>query len=126
MITTSTFNQVDLSTELAKLTIANHVKNEEKRIDIPLILNTVSDYFDVSVEDIHSRTRKRHIAQARQIATYCAYRFMNNITLRGIGDAIGKRTHATVKHSISVVEDLKEACKKFAADLAKIESILKN
>lgn len=125
MVTSNTFNQMDLSVDFAKSIIANHVKIEEKRIDIPLILNTVSNYFDISVEDIHSRSRKRDITDARQIAMYCAYHYTKT-TLTSIGIAIAKRSHATVKHAITKVEDRKETCKKFAADLAKIESILKN
>ncbi|MCX7667625.1 MAG: chromosomal replication initiator protein DnaA, partial [Atribacterota bacterium] len=43
------------------------VRNTEKEITIEFIQQIVADYFKISVEELKSKTRKKDIANARQI-----------------------------------------------------------
>ncbi|CAG0911392.1 unnamed protein product, partial [Cyprideis torosa] len=52
----------------------------------------------MDVTTLQSKTRKRHIVQARQLAMYFAKR-MTKASLASIGSQIGSRDHATVLHA---------------------------
>lgn len=46
------------------------MKNIKREISIDYIQKVVSDYFQLDTETLKSKTRKRHIVQARQLAMY--------------------------------------------------------
>ena len=81
----------------------------------------VSEYFQISLEELQSKTRKRHVVQARQLAMFFAKKYTKS-SLANIGDQIGKRDHATVLHACKTVDNLNETdkqFKKYFADLTK-------
>ncbi len=63
----------------------------------------VSAQFQVSVEDMQSRTRKKGVVFPRQVAMYLS-RVHTSDSLADIGKVFG-RDHATVLHAIKVVSD---------------------
>lgn len=77
-----------------------------------MIQKVVSKYFDMDVATLQSKTRKRHIVQARQLAMFFAKR-MTKASLASIGSQIGKRDHATVLHACKTVDNLAETDKQF-------------
>ena len=46
------------------------VKNTAREVSIDYIQKVVCDYFDIPVEIMKSKTRKREIVQLRQLAMY--------------------------------------------------------
>ena len=92
--------------------IDKFVKNTSRDITIDYIQKVVCDYFDISVESIQSRTRKREIVQARQIAMYFSKQF-TKAPLSLIGIRCGNKDHATVLHACKTVTNLIETDKKF-------------
>ena len=97
------------------------VKNVKKEISIEYIQKVVSNYFDMDVKTLQSKTRKRHVVQARQLAMYFAKR-MTKSSLASIGSQIGKRDHATVLHACKTVDNLTETdrqFKKYVEDITK-------
>ena len=52
--------------------IDKFVKNTAREVSIDYIQKVVCDYFDLPIELLKSKTRKREIVQARQIAMYFA------------------------------------------------------
>lgn len=65
------------------------------------ICELVSGQFNVSIQDLQSRSRKKSITFPRQIAMYLARKFTEE-SLADIGRAFN-RDHSTVLHSIKVV-----------------------
>lgn len=63
-----------------------------------VIIDHVSRYFDIHVEDFRSKKRSRDITYPRQIAMYLC-RKMTDISLPKIGDFFGGRDHTTVMHA---------------------------
>ena len=97
------------------------VKNTKKEVSIEYIQKMVADYFEMDLVTLQSKTRKRHIVQARQLAMYFAKRF-TKASLASIGSQIGKRDHATVLHACRTVENLADTdkqFKKYIEDLSK-------
>ena len=64
------------------------------------------------------------MVQARQIAMYLSKQYTKS-SLAAIGEAIGKRDHATVLHACKIVSDLMETDKRFRTSVQEIEERLK-
>ncbi|MDP5078402.1 MAG: chromosomal replication initiator protein DnaA [Nonlabens sp.] len=125
LIAHSSFNRKDITIELARKIVENYVKNTKREISIDQIQKTVSDYFQMDVETLQSKTRKRHIVQARQLAMYFSKK-MTKASLASIGSQIGKRDHATVLHACKTVDNLASTDKQFNKYLEDIQKKLTN
>ncbi|MCC8361277.1 MULTISPECIES: chromosomal replication initiator protein DnaA [Salinimicrobium] len=112
LIAHSSFNKKDITLELAKKIVDNYVKNTKREVSIDYIQKIVSEYFQMDVETLQSKTRKRHIVQARQLAMFFAKKF-TKASLASIGSQIGKRDHATVLHACKTVDNLASTDKQF-------------
>lgn len=117
----SSLNKKEITFELAKQMIEKFVKNTSRDITIDYIQKVVCDYFNLSVESMQSRTRKREIVQARQLAMYFA-KIYTKAPLSMIGLQCGNKDHATVLHACKTVSNLIETDKQFrswAEDISK-------
>ncbi|MBT8187269.1 MAG: chromosomal replication initiator protein DnaA [Croceitalea sp.] len=112
LIAQSSFNKREVTLELAQQVVEKFVKNTKREISIDYIQKVVSDYFEMDVATLQSKTRKRHIVQARQLAMFFAKKF-TKASLASIGSQIGKRDHATVLHACKTVDNLAETDKQF-------------
>ena len=101
----SSFNRKKITIDLAKVIVEKFVKNTKKEISIDQIQKVVSDYFQMDVTTLQSKTRKRHIVQARQLAMFFSKKF-TKASLASIGNKIGHRDHATVLHACKTVDNL--------------------
>ena len=108
----SSFNRKNITIELAKVIVEKFVKNTKKEISIDHIQKVVSDYFQMDVSTLQSKTRKRHIVQARQLAMFFSKKF-TKASLASIGTKIGHRDHATVLHACKTVDNLAFTDKQF-------------
>ena len=125
LIAQSSFNKVDISIDLAKEVINKFVKNNRKEVSIDYIQKVVSDYFQMDIQTLQSKTRKRHIVQARQIAMYFAKKF-TKASLASIGSQIGRRDHATVLHACKTVDNLSFTDKQFRKYVEDLNQKLSN
>lgn len=106
------FNRQEITLDLVKSITENYVKNSKKEISIDYIQKTISDYFKTDIEQIQSKTRKREVVQARQIAMYFAKKY-TKASLASIGNQIGNRDHATVLHACKMVNNLMDSDRHF-------------
>ena len=112
LIAHSSFNRKEINLELAKKIVDNYVKHTKREVSIDYIQKVVSDYFQMDVDTLQSKTRKRHIVQARQLAMFFAKK-LTKASLASIGSQIGKRDHATVLHACKTVDNLSSTDKQF-------------
>ena len=70
LIAQSSLNKKSITLDLAKQMIDKFVKNTAREVSIEYIQKVVCDYFDLPIELMKSKTRKREVVQARQIAMY--------------------------------------------------------
>ena len=125
LIAQSSFNKKEITLSLAKEIVEKFVKNTKREVSIDYIQKVVSDYFQMDVDTLQSKTRKRHIVQARQLAMFFAKKF-TKASLASIGSQIGKRDHATVLHACKTVDNLSTTDKqfrKYVEDLTKKLSV---
>ena len=112
LIAHSSFNKKEITIDLAKRIVDNYVKNTSREVSIDYIQKIVSEYFQMDVDTLQSKTRKRHIVQARQLAMFFAKK-LTKASLASIGSQIGKRDHATVLHACKTVDNLSSTDKQF-------------
>ncbi len=117
-----TRKEVDLT--LAKKIVKSCINSISRDISIPFIQKTVCEHMDIDMEKIVSKTRKREIVQARQIAMYFCKQFTDQ-SLKKIGGAFGGRDHSTVIHSFQTVQNLAETDKDYHRNLIQIEKVIK-
>ena len=112
LVAEALFNKKEITLDLAKKAVDKIVKNIKKEVTVEYIQEIVSEYFQLTVEELQSKTRKRHVVQARQLAMFFAKKY-TKLSLANIGKLIGKRDHATVLHACKTVDNLNETDKQF-------------
>ncbi len=123
LIAHSSLNKKPVTLDLAKQMIDKFVKNTAREVSIDYIQKVVCDYFDLPIELLKSKTRKREVVQARQIAMYFAKK-MTKSSLANIGMHCGGKDHATVLHACRTVNNLQETDKQFRKYLDDLEKKL--
>lgn len=112
LIAHATLGKQEVTIELTKEIIKNYVKTTKKEISMDFINEVVSEYFNLDIEALKSKTRKRPIVQARQIAMYFSKKYTKE-SLASIGSNMGRRDHSTVLHACKTVDNLSSTDKDF-------------
>jgi chromosomal replication initiator protein len=123
LLAQSSLNKKKITLDLAKQMIDKFVKNTTREVSIDYIQKVVCDYFDMPIELLKSKTRKREIVQARQLAMYFSKQFTKS-SLATIGAQCGNKDHATVLHACRTVSNLAETDKRFKKYVDEIEKKL--
>jgi chromosomal replication initiator protein len=124
LIAQASLNRKEIDLELAKQTLQNIVQDIESEVGIDYIQKFVSDYFNVTVDSLKAKTRKREIVVARQVAMYFAKEY-TNLSLKSIGYHFGNRDHSTVIHALTSVSDMMDTDRKFNATMQELTKKLK-
>ena len=93
---------INLDLAIEALKDFNNMGIGEKN-DVHRIQKIVSEYFQISVEDIRSKKRSSNISFPRQIAMYLC-RTMTSESFPKIGIEFGGKDHSTVMHSVEKIE----------------------
>jgi chromosomal replication initiator protein len=120
----STLNRREINNDLARQVIDRLVRNSKREISITHIQKIVCDYFNIHVDQLQEKTRKREIVQARQVAMFFS-KSLTKSSLATIGSQIGGKDHATVLHACKTVNNLIETDKRFMQSIQEIEKKLK-
>lgn len=115
----SLFRNQPLNLDLAKRVMSQTVGLEEKEMTMDDITKAVTEYYNVTVEELASRKRTRVVTTARQLVMYLSKKY-TDIPLKVIGTTLGKRDHSTVIYGIKNIEDLLTNDVKLQKDVAQI------
>ncbi|NVO11961.1 MAG: chromosomal replication initiator protein DnaA [Bacteroidales bacterium] len=124
LLAQSTLNRKEITLELTSEMIDKLVKNTRKEISIDYIQKIVCEYFGLPSDVLQTKTRKREIVQARQIAMFFS-KSLTKSSLSTIGSIIGGKDHATVLHACKTVNNLMDTDKRFKSQIDDIERRLK-
>lgn len=119
----STIHNCDISLQLARKVLGGISEYEKEPIGIEKIIKTVADYYNVEVDSVNTKSRKREIVLVRQTAMYLAKKHLDLSTSK-IGYQIGRRDHATVLHACKTIANLLETDKQYRGELSEIEAAL--
>ena len=121
LVAHASLSDKEITIDLAKEVIQNFVERSNQEVNVESIQELVADFYDISVDRIKSKTRKREIVTARQLAMYLAKNHTKE-PLKTIGLKFGGRDHSTVIYSLRAVQDqidTDKAFKKIVRDLEK-------
>ena len=95
---------VEITLDLAIEALKDFInKGISEKNDIHRIQKIVSEYFQITVEDIRSKKRSSNISFPRQIAMYLC-RKLTSESFPKIGTEFGGKDHSTVMHSVEKIE----------------------
>ncbi|MBU1820622.1 MAG: chromosomal replication initiator protein DnaA [Bacteroidetes bacterium] len=114
----------EIDVELAKNTLKNIVMNEEKEVTIDTIQEIVADFFQITIADLKSKSRKKENVFPRQLAMFLAKEY-TDLPLKSIGYHFGGRDHSTVIHSIQSINVLMASDPDVEETLLKLRSYFK-
>ncbi|MAO02470.1 MAG: chromosomal replication initiator protein DnaA [Flavobacteriales bacterium] len=123
LLAQSSLNKKEITIDLAKNMLDKFVKNTVREVSIDYIQKVVCDYFDIPIETMKSKTRKREIVQCRQLAMFFSKQMTKN-SLAMIGKHCGNKDHATVLHACKTVNNLADTDKRFKGYISDIEKKL--
>ena len=103
--------------------ILKDVFNQSKVVSVDKIQNTVSSYFNVTLNDMLSQRRSRPLARPRQIAMFLAKKLTTR-SLPEIGRRFANRDHTTVIHAVKTITKLSEKDEEMKKNLIQIRSLL--
>ena len=112
-----------IAADVTKQMIDKFVNNISHEASVGHILKVVCDFFQVSIDEMHSRSRIQNVALARQTSMYFVKKY-TELTLEKVGRLCGNRNHATVKYACEEIEKLKTEDKTFRDRIAAIDKIL--
>jgi len=98
LLAASTLSKRELDLALAKDVLRDLIKDTKVNLSIDEIQQVVCDYFDLVVDLVRAKTRKREVVQARQIAMFFCKELTQH-SLKTIGLHFGGRDHSTVIHA---------------------------
>jgi chromosomal replication initiator protein len=120
----ATLNKNEITLDLAQDLVDRLVKNTRKAITVDSIQHTVCSYYKIPMDQLKSKTRRREIVQARQIAMYFA-KSLTKESLSSIGTSIGGKDHATVLHACKTIKNLMDTDRHFRESMNELEKIFK-
>ncbi|NLC67477.1 MAG: chromosomal replication initiator protein DnaA, partial [Clostridiaceae bacterium] len=101
----STLVKSEISLDITKEALKDILSAAKTRvINLDVIIEIVSRYFGVKIEDFKSKKRSRDIAFPRQVAMYLC-RELTDMSLPQIGHEFGGRDHTTVMHAYSKISE---------------------
>ena len=106
---------------LAERVIKRAVKVDNHPLTIDDILEKVCSHFNVTQQNVFSRSRKREYVLVRQVSMYLAQKYTKMPAAR-IGQLIGNRDHSTVIDSCSTIEKRLKIDKDFQSEMSEIET----
>jgi chromosomal replication initiator protein len=95
----ASLNKQRVDLPLAELVLKDLITdNGVPEITASAILGQTANYFEISLEELRSKSRNRTLVTARQIAMYLL-RELTDMSLPKIGQEFGGRDHTTVMHA---------------------------
>lgn len=106
VIAYASFHNRQITLEMANEVLKDVISSSQSsRTSIPLIQQTVAEFFNVEVADLKAQRRTKTVTFPRQIAMYLV-RELTDYSLPKIGEEFGGRDHTTVIHSYEKIQDL--------------------
>ena len=122
VITYSRIHKKELNVNDCK-NVLKDVFNQTKVITVDKIQNTVSNFFNISLNEMLSQRRSRPLARPRQIAMYLAKK-MTTRSLPEIGRRFANRDHTTVIHAVKTISKISDNDDEMKKNIVQIKAML--
>lgn len=102
----ASLNRQAVDENLAEIVLKDLITDDgAQEITSSLIMAQTAEYFNITLEDLCSKSRTRTLVTARQIAMYLC-RELTDMSLPKIGQELGGRDHTTVIHADRKIREL--------------------
>jgi chromosomal replication initiator protein len=113
-----------ITIDLAQAVLSNVLYNPKRRLVTPeRIVQAVSDYYSVELDQLKGQKRDRAIVMPRQIAMYLM-RAETDVSLLRIGQELGGRDHSTVLHACDKIDKETQENEELRRDLAAVRELI--
>ena len=124
ILTRSITTNCPITVELAKEVMKHTVRPKaQKVVNFDMIVESTAEFYGINPDSIFSKSRVRNVADARQIVMYLCHK-LTSLSSTVIGQKLN-RTHTTVLHGITAVEDRVNFTKDLLDAVTAIEEDLK-
>jgi chromosomal replication initiator protein len=97
--------KTEITMEIAQQELQNIITPDKPREVTPqLIIEVVTEHFNISMDQMVSKSRSNDIARPRQIAMFLC-KSMTDSSLDVIGSFLGGRDHSTIIHGIKKISE---------------------
>jgi chromosomal replication initiator protein len=120
LIAIASLKGIPITRNLARESMKNILESERVAgVTIEKIIRAVSAHYDMSVEEILSKSNARAIAMPRQVAMYLCKRLTQH-SFPEIGKAFGGKHHTTVMHSVEKIDAMTREDRDFHKELGEL------
>ena len=120
----STLTDEEINLKLAEQVVSLIVALQPRAISIGDVLTATADHYGVTEKALLSNNRSREVTQVRHVAAYLC-KELTSSSLTEIGFKLGRRTHATMLHSVALINQQLEFDASLRQHIAQIESALR-
>ncbi len=124
LIAHASLNETEITFDLVKQVLSNIVQKVETEINVKYLQKLVSEYMQISEEDMKGSSRKKEIVIARQLGMYLSKNYTTH-SLKSIGEYFGGKHHSTVIHAMQAVEDMLATEKHIRKQLTAMTDMIK-
>ena len=104
LIAKASLSNEEITLPFAEKALSDIIKQGKLQITIDRIKKTVSEYFNVPIDELSEKKRSQDIVIPRQVAMYLS-RELTDQSLPAIGEAFGGRDHTTVMYACSKIKE---------------------
>ena len=102
----ASLNRSPVTMDVAEHVLKDLISDEDAQVITPQsIVASTAEYFDLTIDELNSKSRTRTLVTARQIAMYLL-RELTDMSLPKIGELMGGRDHTTVIHADRKIREL--------------------
>lgn len=115
-------NESIVTMSLAKEALKDCNFSQKEAISADNIINAVSEYFNLTKDQLIGKKRNKELVEARHICIYLIYDFLS-LPLSSIGEIMGKRDHTSIMHARDNIQEKIEKdmrIKTFVSDIKNI------
>jgi chromosomal replication initiator protein len=121
----STLTDKEIDLALAEQVVSHVVALQPQTTTVEDVISVVSKHYNLSEKALLAQNRAKEVMQARHVAAYLSKQLTDS-SLSEIGYRLGKRTHATILHSISYIRESMEYDPVLRQQIAQLQSALKH
>lgn len=119
----SVMDNRDIDIDLTAKVIGRVVSLDKQELTADDIMQTVSQRYGLKGKDLASKSRKKNIVQARQLAIFLCHKHID-ISYSQIGRIFGGRDHSTILYSCEQVEHRLAMDKDYRHEVESMETLL--
>lgn len=115
------FAEQEITIESSKSILSSYLKKSDNAvISIEKIQKIVAEFYNLRTSDLTSKNRSKNTVKARQVAMYLSKTHTKS-SLPIIGEKFGGKNHATVIHSIKIINNAISQNNNFSLEIKTIE-----